>query len=117
LAELTADHYFRAPFEALMSTDDMIKFTLLDDGMERNNNGGEGGGEGGGDVPDDVTVTSEATNMFSESGMVGSDVLIARSIDVGLNSFACHTHLKGPRLGKPGDIILGYDLESWNFGK
>lgn len=104
--ELTAEQYFKAPFDAVMSTEDMVSFTLLDDGK----NGEEG--DIADDIADDVTVNSEAT-----MDVKGSDVLVARTQDVGLTSFSCHTHLAGPRLGAPGDICLGYDLECWNFGK
>lgn len=135
--ELTAEQYFRAPFDALMSADDMTSFTLLDDGRTPTSAAAMQVGELSDhsdhersntdhgtvvDTDDVASVTSEATwagSLFYQSGSLveGSDVLVARTQDVGLNSFACHTHLSGPRLGASGDILLGYNLECRNFGE
>jgi len=126
--ELTAEQFFRAPFTALMSADDLTPFTLLDDGtlegqsvVHDPSNTELSDKEAEAVEEDDVSVSSivgsasRSTEHGTELG--GSDVSVARSRDVGLVSFACHTHLVGPRLGNSGDVCLGYDLEAKNLGE
>src|SRR5690606_13973972 len=86
-AELSSDQYWRAPFQPLAGTTELVEFIVMD---------------------------IEPTGVRKGKWVLG-EATVARASDLGVNdnTYFCRTHLGA--LLKPGDSVLGYMLTGSNF--
>jgi nonsense-mediated mRNA decay protein 3 len=86
-AELSADHYWRAPFQPLAGSPEMVEFIVMD---------------------------IEPTGVRKGKWVLG-EATVARACDLGVNdnTYFARTHLG--TLLRPGDSVMGYMLAGTNF--
>jgi len=125
---LSAERFFQNPVEAVMNSQRMVQFVVLDvemiDTDEKTKNI-----QSGRTFPTDFRrkrkrkKNSGGAIVISESGKNLSAnhetaiVEVARENDFGVNDRRMHVRTHLGRLLKSGDIVLGYDLASANFNQ
>ncbi|KAI0029242.1 NMD3 family-domain-containing protein [Vararia minispora EC-137] len=111
-AELPAAVFWRAPFEPLASTPELVEFTVLDVEPDR---GARGSGTGKW-VRADVQVAR--AGAFRSSGAAAGGAHDDGMMDyetAGARSAIMHARTHLGAILQPGDAVLGYDLGQANF--
>lgn len=123
--ELNAEQYWKHAFDPFKSSKDLTPFMIIDIEDEAPGVHGGGSDSGGVKAQQDEEEEEDAWEMESLASTARStksrrrtthrtytarEVTLARldDMDAHISTF---THLGGPVLGEPGDVVMAYDLE------
>jgi len=98
-AELTAPNYFRAPFRALCSAPQLIEYTVMD--MEQ--------------IFDVPAPNTAAGSKLSQKHIL-ADCYVVKSSEIGSGA-QMHTRTQLGHLLHPGDLALGFDIQTANLNE
>lgn len=98
MGEINATVYYRQPFEAICNPKNLTEYIVMD--IE--------------------VIMSKDRNFFPGQGKVSqkhvvSDIWLTKASELGINENTIHTKTHLGHLLKPGDSVLGYNLEDANI--